>query len=248
MKNLLPPFLSALFAACLTAFLVTLLREPRPDAARVVAVPAPSPRPALAAPARDPAPAPAELVAPVQGAVLARLAALEQRLAALESKNAIRRAVDGRPTKSDALGSEGGPARTFVLDVLEEDRRLRDEARATERREMLVSRLQDRVARTAEELGLSSQDEATVFSVLQEEIDRRNELFESMRQGSFDPSSRDLIREEMSRLQDWKMEELSRQLGPALAQQVLEFETGRRGGFARDLFRGARGDRGGTRE
>ncbi len=247
MKNFLPPFLSALFAACLTAFLLTLLREPRPDAARVVAVPAPSPRPALAAPARDPAPA--ELVAPVQGQVLARLAALEQRLAELESKSAIRRAVDRLPARSDALGSEAGQARTFVLDVLEEDRRLHDEARATERREMLESRLQDRVARTAEELGLSSQDEATVFSVLQEEVDRRNELFESMRQGSFDPSSREFVREEMSRIQDWKLEELSRQLGPALAQQVLELETGGRGrGFARNLFRGVRGDGGGARE
>jgi uncharacterized protein YqeY len=236
MKNVLVPVLSALLASALTAVALELTRDSR-GAGATGAEGAIAPPVAMAPPAEVEA-APSELAPPIAGATLARLAAVEERLDQLEARAAGRQALVPEKTQAAAplLDDEG--ARAFILGVLEDERRARDEERLSIQRERLAAGLRSRIDRTAEALELSPEEADAVFDVYQASVARRGEVFETMREGGRDPGAREWVREEMQRIEEWKTQELERELGGELARQVMVLEDGRMSGFPRELWRG----------
>jgi len=236
MKNLLVPVISALLASILTAVALELTRDSRRPGA-------PPRKSAIAPPAAAEAPAvdetaPAELAPPTTSATLARLAAIEERLDQIEARAAARQPLVPERARAQAPLLDDEQARTFVLGVLEDERRAREEERLSDQRERLAAGLRSRIERTAEELELSPEQSSAVFDVYQAAIERRGEVFATLRDGGGDPGTREWVREEMQRIEEWKAQELERELGDVLARQVMVLEDGRMSGFPRELWRG----------
>lgn len=229
MKTITPPLLAALAAAVLTAGALELLHrqrgaEPAAAPTREVARAASEPAPSAAEPTVEPA----ALVDPTLRSDLEelsmRLTSIESRLASLERRPAAVPEVQTEP-EEDAAAIEADPgARDFILSVVNE-KQAAEEAEQRERmRAMIEDRLRERVSEMAAELGLSPHDENVVYDVLLSENVQRTELFDSVRREGFAPGSREIIRDQLGSLRDWKRDELTRQLGPDLAEQVLQQE------------------------
>lgn len=238
MKNVLVPALSALLASALTAVALELTRDSR-GAGATGTEGAIAPPVAKAPPAGEEA-APADLAPPISSATLARLAAVEERLDQIEARAAGRQALVPEETGGAAPLLDDERARAFVLGVLEDEQRAREEERLSIQRDRLAAGLRSRIDRTAEALELSNEEAGAVFDVYQAAVERRGEVFETMREGGPDPGAREWVREEMQRIEEWKTQELERELGRELARQVMALEEGRMSGFPRELWRAER--------
>ncbi len=171
-------------------------------------------------PSTAPDPSPAES--------LARLDELERRLALLEAGLDASRQPIAVAGAGARLRESDEEARAFVLDVVEREHEAREEEHAEEQRRRDEERLARQVASAAESLGLSAQDEATFLAILLEERERRTTLYDTMREGGFDATSRDLAREEFALIEAWKSEELEAKFGSELASKILALEQERR--------------------
>ncbi len=233
MKNTLSLLACAFVASALTAGGIELLRDDGRASAEPVSVPE---RVAIERPAPPSSAAPD----PSGAEALARLAELERRLAQLEAGlDASRQPVAAQEeVDSEPIGWLGGlgagleqpdeKARAFVLDVVEQERQVREEERAEERRRWDEERLARQASSAAERLGLSAQDEENLLAILLEERERRTAFYDTMREGGFDPTARDLAREEFARIEAWKSEELGVKFGSELASKILDLERERR--------------------
>ena len=232
MKNLLLVLVTALVTSIATAIAVEFLRDERAPARG-------QPLVAPAAPAAASAPSAATVTAgeaiaplpPLDDPELAeRLAELEARLAKVEAaRSPARVPVEGAsPTAAPESWPGGNDARTFVLDVLEDERARRQR----EETEMWEARSAERLSRTAswlgEELGLGPQEQETLLGILREESFRRNEIFRSLRESESEPA-REGARAEFEELRRWKETELTAQFGPAIAKSMLDLERDRFG-------------------
>lgn len=244
MNRFAAPLLAAVLASALTAAAVPfLLGAPAsPDAQRGAVATAPR---EAAAPAAD------EGLARRVDALAMRLSELDARLAALAAPreetarvaattlDALERVAAGDP----AARASDAPAQDVILDVIrrhEEEQQAAEEERRQEERE---ARALARADRIAEELGLATRDRDKVYGVLLGESERRRAAFERMDDAGYDPLARDTMRQEMDAVDAWRKEELARQLGVQLAEQVLELDDDR-GGFRRGWGGGGRGDGG----
>ncbi|MCZ6596833.1 MAG: hypothetical protein O7B99_04270, partial [Planctomycetota bacterium] len=130
-------------------------------------------------------------------------------------------------------------ARAMILSVLAEEEARREEEREARRAERELDQLTRRAERIATELGLSQKDQGQLLEVLIMENEQRDAFFQDMRDaGGFGNETRNVMREELAAIREWKNGELSQRLGAQAAQQIAEMDQPR---FGRD-----RGDRGGT--
>ena len=176
-------------------------------------------------------------------------AALQERLAALETRLeqglALRQAVPtsaedasgGGEVELAALLNERGPLpETFVASVGTALERIRAEEEAAEeaaRLQRQAERVEERLARLREDLGLSGYQESEMRTVLVEAETRRNELRDLMRESD----DRQSIREGFRDLRDDSREAMELFLTPEQLAAYEESESGfgdwRRGGGGR---------------
>jgi hypothetical protein len=188
-------------------------------------------------------------------ALATRIDELEARLAlvATRAPASLGGELDGRlsasevsPERLASMLGDGTNSPEFVATVgraLEEIRAQEEAEREAARQEMMRQRIEDRVARLQESLGLSNVQTRDMRTVLLDQESKRDELFASMRDGQGDPMS---MRESMRTLRDETSTALQ---GILTADQYQTYrETERddfRGGFGGDFGRGNRGG-GGT--
>jgi hypothetical protein len=143
--------------------------------------------------------------------------------------------------KSSARGAAGGSAfEQQVLGVLEAQERREEEERAAARREAALTRIEERVAELAGELGLSSFQSGEMLSILTDEDERREAFFGQLREGGgFDRSA---IRNGMEELRDTTLAAVKGVLSGEQYERYLESSGG--GFFGSGSGRGSRGDEG----
>jgi len=137
------------------------------------------------------------------------------------------------------------PNRDMILSVMQQEEDRKEEERRLEREEREKEALDRRVQRVAEKLSLSSADAATLTQIYQEEREKQTVMWEEMRNGGMD---RDMIREGMAEVRDWRTEQLNLSFGEELAGQISEESSGRGWGDwggGRGGDGGGRGGRGG---
>lgn len=187
-------------------------------------------------------------------ALATRIDELEARLASVASRApaALTASVDGRlsasevsPERLASMLGDGASSPEFVATVgraLEEIRAQEEADREAERQALQRQRVEDRVARLQESLGLSNVQTRDLRTVLLDQEDKRDALFSSIRDGQGDPMS---MRDSMRDLRDQTNTALQ---GILTADQYDSYrETERddfRGGFGGGGF-GGRGGRGG---
>lgn len=150
-----------------------------------------------------------------------------------------------------AAVTTAAPSRDMILSVMQQEEDRKDEERRLEREEREKEALDRRVQRIAEKLSLSSADSTTLTQIYQEEREKQTLMWTEMREGGMD---REMIREGMGEIRDWRTEQLTLSFGEDLANQIAE-EGGGRGwgdwgggrGGNNGGDRGGRGGRGGGR-
>lgn len=177
-----------------------------------------------------------------QTELLQRLAALELRLEELASaRTAVAPerapeeawgdapgAIAGRPSPVEAL--ELSPA--FVASVeaaLDRIQKAEEAEREKTRKELQAQRIEERVARLQQELGLTQRQASDVRSLLLAQDEKREALFAGLREGTGDPGA---AREGFRALREDALAELERILTPDQYATYLkseEAEFGRRG-------------------
>jgi len=196
------------------------------------------------------------------GELVEELRSLDERLTAMElvastSKGprepvALEAALeDSAVLENLAAALESGQAgssnelQNLVLDVIaskEEADRLEREGK---RLQATQDRVNERVERYRDELGLDSRQANDMARVLVEEELKRDELFSQMREGG--GMGRESIREGMMEIRDVSRDELSRILTPEQYDGYVEMSDWRRGGRDRGPDPGGRGGGGGRR-
>ena len=178
-----------------------------------------------------------------QTALLQRIAALESRLAEVQNARtaaAPERALEEKYQTTDALlsalqGSSEAPLELtpeFVASVERALTRIQDAEQAERdktRKEQQAQRIEERVTRLQQELGLNNRQTSDLRTALITQDEKREALFTSMREGNGDPST---MRESFRTLRDDAQAELQRILTPAqytAYQASEESEFGRRG-------------------
>jgi len=150
-------------------------------------------------------------------------AVLENLAAALES---------GQAGSSNEL-------QNLVLDVIASKEEADRLEREQKRLQATQDRVNERVERYRDELGLDGRQANDMARVLVNEELRRDELFGKMREGG--GMGRDSIRESMMEIRDVSREELSRILSPEQYDGYVEMTDWRRGGRDRGPDPGGRG-------
>ena len=196
------------------------------------------------------------------GELVEELRSLDERLTAMElvastSKGprepvALEAALeDSAVLENLAAALESGQAgssnelQNLVLDVIaskEEADRLEREGK---RLQATQDRVNERVERYRDELGLDSRQANDMARVLVEEELKRDELFSQMREGG--GMGRESIREGMMEIRDVSRDELSRILTPEQYDGYVEMSEWRGGGRERGPHPGGRGGGGGRR-
>jgi hypothetical protein len=111
--------------------------------------------------------------------------------------------------------------RQAVLAVLKEDRD-RQAAEAEAAREKADKEAATRrAARVAKDLNLSPGDEARLADLMVESGKKRQEMFDSMRNGNFD---RETARAGMEEMRKWQTDQLTQAFGASIADQILQTE------------------------
>jgi len=179
-----------------------------------------------------------------QTELLQRLAALEQRLGELASTRtaAAPSALQAAPLPDDgttaALARElaAPPELTpdFVASVeaaLGRIQKAEEAEREKTRKELTAQRIEERVTRLQQELGLTNRQASDVRTALLSQDEKRESLFAGMRDGTADPSQ---VRDSFRTLRDDTHAELQRVLSAdqyAAFVRSEEREFGRRGDF-----------------
>ncbi|HUR28589.1 MAG TPA: hypothetical protein VM509_10410 [Planctomycetota bacterium] len=124
-----------------------------------------------------------------------------------------------------ALGQVTQLQRETVLAVLEENR----QREAAEAEALRVKTEQEnakrRAARVAKELNLSPGDETRLADLMFEGGKKRQEMFDSMRNGNFD---REAMRTQGAELLKWHTDQLTQAFGASIADQIMQTEGGDR--------------------
>jgi len=141
------------------------------------------------------------------------------------------------------------PSRDVILGVLQQEEDRKEEERRLEREQREQDALTRRIERVAEKLSLSSADQVTLSQIYTEERKKQTEMWTAMRDGGMD---REMIREGMTEVRDWRTEQLNLSFGEDLAGQIAEESGGRGwgdfgGGRGGNDGGGGRGGRGGGR-
>ncbi len=202
---------------------------------------APAPAPVAAAPSMT-----TEYVATQtdDGAIL-EIANLRDELDSLRDEVASLRsnresAVEPVATPAAAVKANA-PSRDVILGVMQQEEDRKDEERRLEREKREQDALTRRIERIAEKLSLSSADQTTLSQIYTEERQKQTEMWTAMRDGGMD---REMIRESMTEVRDWRTEQLNLSFGKDLAGQIAEESGGRGWG---DWTGGGRGNDGGGR-
>jgi len=133
-------------------------------------------------------------------------------------------AVEADATPASAT-TENVPSRNMILGVMQQEEDRKEDERRLEREQREQDALTRRIERVAEKLSLSSADQATLSQIYTEERKKQTEMWTTMRDGGMD---RDMIRESMTEVRDWRTEQLNLSFGEDLASQIAE-ESGGRG-------------------
>ena len=149
-------------------------------------------------------------------------------------------AVEPVATPAAAI-TASAPSRDVILGVMQQEEDRKDEERRLEREKREQDALTRRIERIAEKLSLSSADQTTLSQIYTEERQKQTEMWTAMRDGGMD---REMIRESMTEVRDWRTEQLNLSFGEDLAGQIAEESGGRGWG---DWTGGGRGNDGGGR-
>jgi hypothetical protein len=126
-----------------------------------------------------------------------------------------------------ATSSVTAVQRETVLAVLAETR-AREAAEAQAKKDADDrQQAERRAARIAKDLTLSPGDETRLAGLMYDSGKKRQEMFESMRNGNFD---RELARTQFETLRTWQTDQYNAAFGASVAEQILAAE-GDRGGF-----------------
>jgi hypothetical protein len=171
-----------------------------------------------------------------------RLALLEARLAESESRRAPAEIESGTPAAREVEPRAAGETPLAALDAtltpafvesvgLALDKiKAREEAeREKKRKELQATRIEERVAKLEQELGLNHRQASDLRTALIAQDDKRDALFASMRDGAGDPRD---MREGFRKIRDETMTELETFLTPDQIERYRrseEGEFGRRG-------------------
>ena len=198
-----------------------------------------------------PAPASADIVA-----LDARVAELERLLLGMRaevarlSSDGLRTAVAAEPAATESAPAETVAANTFnaaqrqaIVEVIEADRVRREDERKAEEQRRAEQRILDRAATVARELGLGVADEKRLGDLMIAGTQKRDEMFQQMREGDFGDDARTRVRESFTALRTAYESDLTSAFGADLAKQIMErtdLGGGRRGGDFRggDFFGG----------
>lgn len=171
--------------------------------------------------------------APLEDAdLLARVESLTGQVEALRSELAQFREGTGRaaiePPVVAAAPSEFAKAhRDGILQVIEEDRQVREQKREEERTQRENEALLARAERMAKQFGLSAMQQKSLADVLVLERQKIDDLRNQVReQGGVDGNT-DVVRENIRTLREWRTGELTARFGDELAQKMNEFEMDR---------------------
>jgi hypothetical protein len=138
------------------------------------------------------------------------------------------------------------PTRDVILGVLQDEDERRTEERRLEREKREQDSLDRRIKRIAEKLSLSSTDQTALTQIYKEERAKQTLMWTQMRDGGMD---RELMREAMTEVRDWRTEQLTLSFGEDLAGQIADEGGGRGwdwgGGRGNNNDSGGRGGRGG---
>lgn len=175
------------------------------------------------------------------GALKAQLAALEARVNELTSS---RTPLESRPLPTESVAStriiEGDAFPAAAIQVtpafvdsvgqaLDTIRAREDAEREAKRKEIQAQRIEDRVAKLQQELGLTNRQSSDLRTALIAQDDKREALFTSMRDGNGDPGS---MRDSFRALRDETYATLQGFLTPeqfSAYQRSEESDFGRRG-------------------
>lgn len=139
------------------------------------------------------------------------------------SANRAPAAIPAAPTSEPAAGAVviTPEARQTVLAVIAEEK-AREAAEAEARRLQQEKEAADRrAARIAKELTLSPGDEMRLSQLMVASNQKRQELFEGMRNGNFD---REVARTQFEEFRKWQTDQLVGAFGQSIADQILQSE------------------------
>lgn len=174
-------------------------------------------------------------------ALKARLGALEARLNELsssrtpvESRSVEAAQVAGsRVVEGDELASQAIQVTPAFVDsvgqALDTIRAREDAEREARRKEIQAQRIEDRVAKLQQELGLTNRQSSDLRTALIQQDDKREALFTSMREGTGDPNT---MRDSFRSMRDETYATIQGFLTPeqfAAFQKSEESDFGRRG-------------------
>ncbi len=143
-----------------------------------------------------------------------------------------------------AAVSANAPSRDVILGVLQQEEDRKDEERRLEREQREQDALTRRIERVAEKLSLSSADQTTLSQIYTEERKKQTEMWTAMRDGGMD---REMIRENMTEVRDWRTEQLNLSFGEDLASKIADESGGGHGFGDWGGGRGGNNDGGGGR-
>ena len=172
------------------------------------------------------------------------LDSLRDEVAFLRSERANAAETTATPV---AAIQTNAPTRDVILGVLQDEDERRTEERRLEREKREQDSLDRRIKRIAEKLSLSTTDQTALAQIYQEERAKQTLMWTQMRDGGMD---RELMREAMTEVRDWRTEQLNLSFGEDLASQIAEESGGRGwgdwgGGRGNNNDSGGRGGRGG---
>ena len=116
--------------------------------------------------------------------------------------------------------------RQAVLTVLAEDRARQAAEADAKRTAAELDAAKRRAARIAKDLSLSPGDEARLADLMLESGKKRQDMFESMRNGNFD---RDTARTQMEAFRTWQTDQYTVAFGASIADQIIQSEGDRMG-------------------
>jgi hypothetical protein len=154
------------------------------------------------------------------------LAGQVQELRGSADRTAV--AVPTEPTPAgEELATLSPKAKSEVLGVLNEEFQRQEAERQAQRLARDKVQAQRRAERVAKDLSLGAADTQKLGDFYVAAGQKRRELFSSMQDGDFD---RDTMMQSMQDMRTWQKDELTKQFGAALADQLEAYERPNWGG------------------
>ncbi len=126
-------------------------------------------------------------------------------------------ALDAKLPSGDEVATLSPKARDEVVDVLAQEFKRQEEQRAAEKLEKEKAAAAKRAERAAKQLNISGNDVAKLADYYVVANQKRRDMFTAMQDGDVD---RETMMQNMQDLRTWSKDELTKQFGAALADQI----------------------------